>query len=30
VDMVWHRRLGADPALGWLRERVRAASARLG
>lgn len=26
VRMVWSRRLGADPALAWLRERVREAA----
>ena len=26
VRMVWNRRLGADPALAWLRDRVREAT----
>jgi DNA-binding transcriptional LysR family regulator len=26
VRMVWNRRLGADPALAWLRDRVREAA----
>jgi DNA-binding transcriptional LysR family regulator len=29
VQMVWSRRLGADPALSWLRDRVADASQRL-
>jgi DNA-binding transcriptional LysR family regulator len=29
VQMVWSRRLGVDPAIGWLRARVKAAGEHL-